>query len=235
AETLLTGRLPGSHIEGFYMTGWHQRELAARLERHHRDIGSLGKKEIEQISKEIGWKARMRERLEGKITTEPTQDDFSDYWLQTDQRSIRQESDEETSKLLGQSRRLSRMFVKCSLSERIEQLNRIAGLGIAERIESLEVRLRVSADSELVEATKMWLTRLLDESHLNRGAAKRKRAGFVTDANSIALIQWISENHLSENQRIVLVTGDQLLYNAYRRWYCSSDSGSAEAKNFVLR
>ncbi len=235
AESLLAGDLPGAADDSFFMTGSHQRELGARLERHSKDIARYSKDDYQKVAQEVRWKAELIDALDGQKPSQKIFGQFSDRWLDRDEKLVAEKSGSRIGSLLRHARVLSSMFVKSRRSERIEQLNRIVTLGIANRLRSLEDHFEIKADHDLIRSTSDWMQRLLDERDRRGGNVKRSKAGFSVDASSISIIQWISDNLLKANQRIVLVTGDRLLYDAYRRWYCDEAAFENIQRKFVLR
>jgi hypothetical protein len=56
------------------------------------------------------------------------------------------------------------------------------------------------------------------------------------DARSIAYVRWVARNKLRPNERIVFVTGDSVIFDAYRRWHSGLESKGAEfAEPFFMR
>lgn len=65
---------------------------------------------------------------------------------------------------------------------------------------------------------------------------KKPTNPLVADAKSIALIQWISDVQLGGTMnRAVLITRDEMLYDAYRKWYYGLPLDIRTGKRFVLR
>ncbi len=235
SESLLAGDLPGAIDDLFFMTGPHQKELGSRLERHSKDIARYSQEDYRKVAQEVRWKAELIDALDSGSPSESIFDQFSDRWLDRDEKLVSEKKGNRIGSLLRYARLLSSMFVKSKHSERIEQLNRIVTLGISSRLGSLEDRFDVKPDQDLIRSTSDWMQRLLDERDRRGGKAKRSKAGFSLDASSISIIQWISDNLLHAKQRIVLVTGDRLLYDVYRRWYCEEAALENIQRKFVLR
>ncbi|GLQ29168.1 hypothetical protein [Sulfitobacter pacificus] len=239
AETVLTGVLPGAVNNRIYMSGWHQRELAGRLEKIQEAMRQPSSSQLSILAKEIRQKAEVRQSLDDWSAPSEVVKRFLDLYIAADEEIVSSEGGVDAAIRLRNSRVLANLFATCSRSEQIEQLNRIAQRGIGDRIASIEARFGINTMQEISQSARQWQDRLLKEaqrvSEMSGRSTKRGKGGFVWDANCLALLQWISSNKLRENQRIVFVTGDELLYSAYRRWYCDIGERRNKSDEFLLR
>ena len=79
---------------------------------------------------------------------------------------------------------------------------------------------------ELNALIDAWLD-ILKTRHRQRA----KKGRMDSDAKSIAYVHWIARHRLTRHERIVLVTGDAPLYEAYCSWHAEQPLGEA----FLLR
>jgi hypothetical protein len=90
----------------------------------------------------------------------------------------------------------------------------------------------LDVDSEAANVTKRLkpLARRLERLKSSpRGG--RSDGSLRNDARAIAFLQWISRNKLNEDQRIVMITGDEILFEAYHSWYAAAP----RSEPFLLR
>lgn len=120
------------------------------------------------------------------------------------------------------------------LLEPFDQIERLARGDLAGRIRPLEGQFVTTAEEEeqIAEQARFWLGQLQKEMAM-RGDRKgpRKPAALPADAKALAYVSWVSREALAPGQRIVFVTGDRLILDAYRRWFVESE----EVGSFVAR
>jgi hypothetical protein len=130
-----------------------------------------------------------------------------------------------------------------------EQAKRIASKEFADRLVPL-ARLYplTSADQdEIRDQAREWEKRFDDEiKRRGPGGPERSRGSLRNDAVSLALVLWIVQTGTAPretvsgkpasdvkhpDERIVFVTGDSVMFHAYRRWYAEQTA----TRPFVLR
>jgi hypothetical protein len=139
----------------------------------------------------------------------------------------------------------STLLATSTYSEPLEQLQRLLTKPLFTRIRTLHLDFTPTHEdlAHIRREGRAWLQRLKDEREDDK--KKRARAGnreperpdlnLKNDAESLAFIQWAASQVYS-NQRMVFVTGDRLLVNAYRRWYAGmTPSCSMYYQPFLLR
>jgi hypothetical protein len=74
------------------------------------------------------------------------------------------------------------------------------------------------------------------DEHSRADESARRRGALWDDARTLAMVRWAAVNRTSPGQRMVLVTADGLMFDAYRRWYAELDPRMPEyAEPFILR
>jgi hypothetical protein len=152
------------------------------------------------------------------------------------------------------AREAARIFADDKLMVPLEQLDRIFSPEIAPRIRPLQLDFRpdASAQEGLPAEARAWFERLLKEQDIQRRRhdreqrekqqarkgwrdpeeyEERPRASLQNDARALAYFLWVVGAFANPKDRFVFVTGDRLLFDAYRRWHISRPSGEP----FVMR
>lgn len=149
------------------------------------------------------------------------------------------------------------------LAEPLEQLRRVVSHPIRSSLRTIQTAYPpTSADRASIEAdAERWYERLVAElkapAHRNRVRALIQQRREMTseastphatspdlgaaieirnDARSLAYLRWVVRNRLSPEHRLVFVTGDPVVFDAYRRWYLERESASRDGPEpFFLR
>lgn len=239
SEYLLSEDLAGAKNRNIYLTPWHRHELALRLEEISEEIdkGSIDKDKItSEIRKKLEFLTLIRSFRDGSDTT-PFR---SDPLLEGDLVKLRSDiSDGVALQRYEITRRAAAMLVGCEASERLDQVYRLISKPLRPRLKSLH-HLFQPSDAELDMLTsdaKKWHLRILHEfKRSGRGRrSARTIGGMWNDARSIAFVRWASAK-VRRDQRLILVTSDDTLFDAYRRWWCDEGASEAgEVEPFVLR
>ncbi len=239
-EYLFAGKLPGQNQSSIYMTEWHFGELSNRRREY---VGWL-KDEIDRISQSNNALTSLRPRATGsdglEVLDRLTADDLKQFAMRT--------TDSTAVQRFRDARVLAATLVGDAYWDSLQQLRRIGTKEIAGRIIPLEARFRPTTDERISLRKEMryWLNSLRTEEEKRqsrRGSwrdhavdrpeseAMRKPRGLENDANTLAYLQWIARNKLAPRERLVLVTGDSLLFDVYRSWYVAQAPGEP----FILR
>jgi len=140
----------------------------------------------------------------------------------------------------------ARQLVRSDYLAPLHQLKRLGSKEIAGHIVPLAERFRPSQSERdaIGEERRNLLTLLRDEQkqreeaqerlgeeHFGDHTLNRADRTLQNDADALAYISWIARNKLTPKERIVLITGDSLLFDAYRSWYVDQPLGEP----FVLR
>jgi hypothetical protein len=113
------------------------------------------------------------------------------------------------------------------LIEPLQQIRRIYSGEIAGRFFPPQMLSPRPDPAEIRAGALEWqkLIRSEEEKKKIQGARRRNSQRLAADASSLAYVQWLAERLDSEppdgkpRQRVVFVTGDTLLFDAYRRWW----------------
>ena len=128
------------------------------------------------------------------------------------------------------ARILAANLIDDDLVEPLQQIRRIYSKEIAARffpLQMLSPRPNAAARQEIRDEALAWQKRIRDEEGEKQIHTDRRRNSqrLAADASSLAYVQWIAERLESQvtegkpRQRVVFVTGDTLLFDAYRRWW----------------
>lgn len=230
AEYLFSSSLPGlGKARSILLTEWHYTELKSRL-------FSL-KKDLEGKVRDLGVTERNFEAYRQEIaelvrTDGPTASDVEQYVASKEidedvAAFLKEENDNVAASRFIKARRLASLLTQDRVVEPLHQLSRLY-TDVLPRVRPLNQQFKIS-DKDKANAKSLiqdWIVNLQD--HYGSDA----RSGRVQfDARSIAYVHWVAKNRLSRDERIVLVTGDSRLFDAYRSWYRKRDVGEA----FLLR
>jgi hypothetical protein len=241
AEFLFSGRLPGQENSYIHMTEWHFGELASR----RLDLTTSLKEEFAALTEGSASSSAKFQGLAETATNQLAVDDLTEsdaklFALQT--------SDASAIQRFRETRLAARYLVQDNYLIKVHQLKRIGSKEIAENIIPLSMRFRPNeVDREIIRNNRQDLLKALREEcsrrnvNLHFGAPEtssvhippkpRSDGALQNDADTLAYIQWIAATQLGPKERIVLVTGDSVLFDVYRSWFIRSLPGTP----FVLR
>ena len=214
AEYLLSGQLPGQRDGTIFLTEWHQWELRERVEAlidHHRKLLAAAPTLAKPISASIDDQPFLR----------------SDLLILKAQQGWSQEAIDR----FMVTRQAANVLAADNLLEPIEQLGRLVSREMRDRFMNIADAFPISSTEFEVIATsaRIWLERLSTEQQRPRRKPFRRHPGaLVNDARSLAVVQWAANRCVGTNQRVVFITGDTLVFDAYRRWHSSVAPGSNE-------
>jgi len=254
-EYLFSGDLPGQERGTVYMTEWHRWEFTHRVER-------LQWQQVHRLRAAIG---EMKERFGAvrKVLAVLDRDPDRAIALVTDRRlaadlvAYRQrEPTQEALKTYLATRLSLDVLANDDVIEPAEQLRRLVTAPLRHVFSTLHRSLPSASPEEkkaIAADARRWIGRLQD--HCQRhdieivqrdgsweegrdGGRQRSLGALWDDAKSLALIRWAAtlKSRSALQQRIVLVTADQIVFDAYREWYSDLHfNDPAYAEPFCLR
>jgi hypothetical protein len=248
SEYLLAENLPGAKRNLIYMTRGHRQELRRRigaindkLEELFGEEPDVAINELEEKIKALAGVTSKNEAIRFSVNDDPE--------LTADMTTLADRGAKRDSLRRLQLTRIgAKLLAASEVSEPLDQLKRALIAPIHNRIRTLHLDFTPTRrELQLIEAdTGLWLERLKDENDLEdqrrrelegKSASSRRRAEgkLWTDAQSLALVRWAARKAYS-NQRLVMITGDRITFNAYRRWYADLKPGSPSYyESFILR
>lgn len=234
SEYAIAGCLPGAEVPHLlHMTPWHRHELLTR---------------VKEISAELQISARTTEAIDEFLRLFR----FPETGVEVDTSAIKNESSWQRISLDAKAARAGaerERFMSTSLaaeylvSGRLEiqltQLRRLLRPPLLERVHSLHYSFDLS-DSELraieIDA-RLWLQRFETYIKRYRHPGYRAPRSLWSDAQGLAMARYIATRRMpNTGKRLVLVTGDMLMFEVYRQWFVEltvEDEGYYEP--FILR
>lgn len=248
-EYLLSGELPGQPKNTIYMTGWHRQEFIARAnEIAAAQVALIVKTSAQDLKKQLD---DLR-AIQADLLNNPTRlNQGIDDELRADLEAYRKHNPDEQAlwSYLAVRRSLD-ILANDPVAEPARQLKRLLQAPMRNYFRTLDLAMSPNRDENTaIEADSVcWTERLTDECGLHdieivrsrqrSGGLQRTERAVANDANTLAFVRWaaakISRNHLKK--RLVFVTADQVLFDAYRRWYVNlSPRDQAYYEPFALR
>ena len=243
AEALLSGSLPGQSKGRCFLTEWHRWEA---LERVSTFISTLSRSDPETLKRAMERALEVKARLaEGGDDAQEVDASF-DPFLPADLSQLAAVpgvgADERAVDQFARVRRASAYLSRETDSEPLHQVNRVLKADAEGLLTAVtELRLPDGREQErLAVVAQEWARRIRSEARTR--AAKRNspkvksKTATWNDAQSIALLEWISRRLDPDKERLVFVTGDPTIFDCYRRWY---EPGPGERSRppgpFILR
>ncbi len=229
SEFLFSDRLPGLHPTlPIYMTEWHFNQLMRRLKitrsDFEREMNSTKRPNIEIEKARINELLRLEASLPDKCSVHDVLSrkgiaaDLADDALRVGE-AVRNQTEVGLTEAIDRfvrGRQIAELLVGDQQIEQLHQINRIYS-EILPRVRPLASQFQPANRHEEIEQ-RDWILKFSDVLH-NAKIRGRSREGVLADARSIGFIHWVARFKLNRNQRIVLVTGDNQVFEAYRRWY----------------
>lgn len=244
SEFLLSPKLPGVKDGIVRMTAEHRWELAQRVEDLTREFRESLQKQEASIRIEVKKKFEALTVLLANGSENSPRSRVEDSVLQRDLSSLRRVGKSEVLLRRFQAARIAAsVLANDETTEPLDQLRRVVTPPIRSKLKTLNLdfppseRDRKSIDYD----AQNWFIRIVDElkrpGHRGRLRAQKPATKAIwNDARSIAFLLWISRHRLRPRQRLAFVTGDMVLYDAYRRWYSHEEQKSATSNQpFVMR
>lgn len=227
SEYLLSGELPGQDGKRIYMTEWHRGELSRRII----DIFKELRQEF-QAAETRGETTELETTLKEllAIRSEPNELDRAAAFrkfiarnplLQQDLDQIDADSGAPRLQRFAVARILAEMFSNDRYLEPMEQIRRL-DKDIYGRIYNITSRF---SPQDIPRGTienwaKTWHEALQAElDYARRPEDDRSPTALWNDARSLALVTWAAGQCDPQKDRVVFVTGDIIVFNAYRRWF----------------
>lgn len=236
AEYLLGGHLPGQKTRRLYITEWHAAELAHRfnlLFKHFtekaksaRAKGTNIDRDQRDISRIVDLVAKSRPEVSELLAKSALRTTDINL-IRADLRKLEKVDGIDRPTLIDfvAARIFAAKLIGDDILEPLQQLRRVFSKEIAARlfpVALFHVRPNRSGIHCITEDASAWESRIKDEEKI-RGLSddlRRNPIRLKADAQSIAHVQWIADQLEAERkERMVLVTGDTLLFDAYRRWW----------------
>jgi hypothetical protein len=243
AECLVARRMPGGSDLTLYMTEPHRYELAARATEMQEVALSELRQRVSAARRDQRHKlVLLRSMLRAAAANEavlPPADLPAALAADLNELRVGRVGESALTRLMV-ARLAAEVLTEDRALEPLQQLRRVLTPPIRNRIATLQPAAPLSAldvQSIHVEA-QAWYRRLVEE--LGRpGNAQRTRKpdsrSLWNDARSIAFIRHVVLR-TGSRRRILFVTGDALVFNAYRRWHASADpSASHYGEPFFMR
>lgn len=244
AEALLNGTLPGARSPQILLTEPHRFELARRvgdlLQELRHDAGRLTEASSQQLMRRMAAFVEISRQSDRSATIRMSRSDEETPDLTEDVQALRQAgASAEALNRFRLSRMVAENLATDPIKEPLEQLRRIAGPELRPRISSLQERfpLRPGDRSELERGAENWYRRLLSElaQPLHRRRRREDRA-LWNDAQALSQLVMTARRALHEDIRVVMVTADAVLFDAYRRRHAAGSPDRFDYfEPFVLR
>ena len=240
AEYLLSDQLPGAKQSKVFLSPWHFEELATQLKILTRE--SLGNSKGANLRKQKIQRELLKKRqfLELSSDSDKAHFDPNNEILEKDIQGMKDFFPMASLDRYSATRNAASLLVECDESERLDQIHRILSGDFQARLANL-LDLFDPLDNErnaIEHSAKEWYYRLAgwfaEKSRHSRTANSRRSpsSGLWTDARTIALCQFISDNLINPDQKLALVTSDTHLFKAYSEWWSSR---SKQSQDFILR
>jgi hypothetical protein len=245
SEYLLSGALPGSKRPFLYMTKWHREELANRVDELSSELSVKARDNIDRAVEELERKLQVLSALESSSEQSWAALAKQDPWLEKDLEALggfSPEADHNALRRFALTRIAADSIASSEIQEPIDQLRRSVRRPLADRYRSFNMDFQPNLQDQqaIKHVADEWFFRLAQERERARqqGRADEDRAdgSLWYDAQTLALVRWAATNRARDDQRIVFVTGDSLLFNAYRRWYVDPIQNTlGYGEEFILR
>jgi hypothetical protein len=240
-EYLLGGDLPGQYKQRLYLTEWHATELRRRMLRllpHFQTKASRSEKAAsENIQRGIEAVVSMVSDPELKVEELIAKADIALLDLAAIRSDVKKlkGAGVDNSNLINfaAARILAANLIDDDVVEPLQQIRRIYSREIAGRIFPIQLlppRPNEVDRESLEKKARKWQERLRAEEDHKKiiPTARRKSGALAADAETLAYIQWIAGRLASAGeagepkQRVVFITGDAVVFDAYRRWWINN-------------
>jgi hypothetical protein len=239
AEYLLSEELPGASGGNVYLSPWHLSELSQNLDRITEDFFRGLQNDSDQ-RKRILVEANRKLRVVSLFKNESALERKGSNALHNDLRTLSNFIGNDSVRLrrFALTRYAAEVLVSCKLTERMDQIRRIVSRPLRNRLKSLEdfTEIDETARRHLYDDARLWYSRLEKEENLgeqdHKGPRRTGQAKW-NDAQTTAFVRWVSLK-IPPHQRLVFVTGDDVLFNTYRRWWVSGATDPGD-EPFIMR
>lgn len=241
SEYLLSGvvALPGQRRDALYMSTVHHHELIEQMRKIRKDL----KEKAEQFDKDPEYsrdivKPVAELNMLSQLDPERDRERFIRYAesqappgeagrVGSELRQLSAEDFKERAALI-RLRQFCILMARDRTFEPLHQLRRFSSAQIAGRFQPIEQKFRANAAEQRqidrdAEDWRAYLDNAFHERQRRRATGERAARALQNDAKTLAHLIWAQKNKAQRNQRIVLVTGDKLLYDTYRRRHSETD------------
>jgi hypothetical protein len=235
-EYLFSGSLPGQHEASLYLTSWHRRELLLQVEHMVREVQQAAN-DIDVVREFLYRMAQFRADVAlGRHQSDSARS--RDGHVSADIEILREAGvpEAQLQTYLSTRMALEALIAGESIAS-LCQLQRMMSrelFGSVRKAEQL-ADLDDEDNRAVADEAAHWVERLTHELKVRTGTEPRLHhrlhSSILADAQSLALVHRLSNRRKSDSERTVLVTGDALLFSAYRRWH----SELPEDEPFLLR
>lgn len=250
SELLVSRILPGARHDQIMMTEAHRYELAHRHERIRSKLRQIFQEDPKAVEVAYADKLKQLEEvvaLSHGSQSAPKQAEVGEQ-LGKDLAKLAETMPAAVLDRVRVARRAASFLAADPVTEPLDQLRRITSGEIRNRLHTLQ-HFRTpdnAAISAIEKDAEVWIDRLVEE--LRRpGNRHRTRAEDIdanprahgqalrNDARSIAFLHWFATRAIKEGERLVFITGDLVMFDAYRRWHSGPDAGDTAKGPFFMR
>uniref|UniRef100_B0T9H1 Uncharacterized protein n=1 Tax=Caulobacter sp. (strain K31) TaxID=366602 RepID=B0T9H1_CAUSK len=227
AEYLFSGQLPGQKPgDPIFLSEWHSWELRERVDA------------LTEQFRRLAQDGALTPAVFGSVAEQP--------FLREDLAKLRRDGNEWSREALDRfvfTRTAAHALAEDSVIEPLEQLYRIVSAPLRDRITNLTTGFPIPApDIDIVASNAVKWMRILQEEVVRRQKASgssrplREPGALANDARTLALVEWAVNKTHGTQDRVVFVTADTLVFDAYRRWHSTREPSSADyLQPFALR
>jgi len=243
AEYLFSGALPGQDPskKEIYLTPWHREELLDRLSELVTEAADVALIQAGSptVQKKLDYFRQNQGAPPGSNWRQQT---YRDKFVANDLDDLKGLS-EDSLATFARTREMALVLGEDEVYEPLQQLQRIVSPEIQGRLKGIVNRQRPGArdEAKILARAEEWWDALQDEIELREHLKivrhpRRKDSTAWRDCQSLAMVEWYSTTLNEDTQRVVLVTGDETLFDAYRRSYVRAPKPNAfRNTGFLLR
>jgi len=236
AEYLLASALPGQSERKLYLTEWHWRELKGRFKvlldhfvsRANKAISE--KPPMDHIQHEIDAVLKLAHNPDvevAELIAGARLEPIDRIDIEHDVARLKDSEigiNSETLLKFTTARIIASKLIDDDILEPLQQIKRVSSreiMGHLHPLQLLSPRPDPDAQRHIREHATAWACRIAEEEDKRDLPAELRRESgrLAVDAASLARVQWLADRLDSDRDRIVLITGDTLVFDAYRRWW----------------
>jgi hypothetical protein len=259
----LIGRATRERTHGsIVLTEHHRFELAKRVEELADQIRVQADAGRKRFRRDLATKIAVAGDLElGRIERSANYaDGLADAALARDLDALGAEGEPAVVERFRLARIAAAFLAQNELLEPLEQLRRVGSYPIRQCLRTAQgIYPMTGPDRASVEAdADRWYERIVQELRLpghrsrlraiqqarreasagsgpDSDSARSTAIEIRNDARSIAYLRWVARNRIESGQRLVFVTGDAVVFDAYRRWFIGGEGGARDEPFFLRR
>jgi hypothetical protein len=237
SEFLVARALPGSKSDFILMTEPHRWELSHRVDALTEQLRSQFEADQDKIKADLARKMQILRNFVANAGRPPYGEaETDDPALLPD--LAKMQADKSSPAIINRihlARVAAAVLANDTITEPLDQLRRVATPPIRSRLRTIhtlyqpQARELASIEAEAEEWGRLIVEELRAPGHRMRKRAQDREMGRAiwNDARSLAFLRWVSTTKMGAKQRLVFVTGDPVLFDAYRRWYTKLDPKNA--------